>query len=105
LPTKIGNRAAVIIQEGFHDTKDLDGLFSGYQEEKHTWDVAKGPWGYKGVGDGEKLDGQANDTAGKDQHGVYGYGLMSGATTHARRREELTEAPTAQPEGGFAHGS
>jgi formate dehydrogenase major subunit len=89
--------AAVIIQEGFQDTEDLDGLFSGYQEEKHAYDAAKGHWGYEGAGDGQKKDGQPGDAGSKGDHGVHGYGLMGGATSHAKPREELTKAPGGQP--------
>jgi formate dehydrogenase major subunit len=38
--------AAAIIHEDFRDTEDLDGLFSGWDEEKHKYDVDT--WRYAG---------------------------------------------------------
>ncbi len=40
--------AANIIREGFQDTEDLDGFFSGYQSEEGKYDIAT--WQYEGVG-------------------------------------------------------
>jgi formate dehydrogenase major subunit len=39
--------AAAIINEDFKDTEDLDGLFSGYDEEKGSYDPAS--WQYQGA--------------------------------------------------------
>lgn len=39
--------AASIIKEGFQDTEELDGLFSGYQPEKNKYDIAT--WQYEGA--------------------------------------------------------
>ncbi len=41
--------ASTIIDEGFRDTEDLDGLFSGYHGDGRpaTYDAAKGGWGYR----------------------------------------------------------
>ena len=42
--------AALIIEEGFRDTEDLDGLFSGYDGDGATGTTTrdKGHWGYAG---------------------------------------------------------
>src|SRR5579871_7003970 len=40
--------AATIIEEGFQDTEDLDGLFSGYDPDSRHYSAAKGHWGYEG---------------------------------------------------------
>ena len=40
--------AATIVSEEFRDTEDLDGLFSGYDEETGTYD--KSTWAYKRTG-------------------------------------------------------
>ena len=40
--------ASTIIQEGFADTEDLAGIFSGYDHEKRAYDTGKGRWGYAG---------------------------------------------------------
>src|SRR5206468_4007590 len=37
--------ASTLIEEGFQDTEDLDGLFSGYNSETRSYDGAKGHWG------------------------------------------------------------
>jgi formate dehydrogenase major subunit len=41
--------APAIIEEAFRDTEDLDGLFSGWDEEKNQYDVSS--WSYKGMGE------------------------------------------------------
>jgi formate dehydrogenase major subunit len=38
--------ASTIVNEDFRDTEDLDGLFSGFDEEKHSYDVST--WQYEG---------------------------------------------------------
>jgi formate dehydrogenase major subunit len=38
--------AATIIQEGFQDTEDLGGLFSGYDPQRHAYNAKEGHWGY-----------------------------------------------------------
>ncbi len=45
--------ASTIIQEGFHDTEDLAGLFSGYHGDGQTgkYDAREGHWGYEGSPD------------------------------------------------------
>jgi formate dehydrogenase major subunit len=47
--------ASIIIQEGFQDTEDLNGLFSGYQQDKHTYDAGKGHWGYEQKDEGGRM--------------------------------------------------
>src|SRR5947209_5533569 len=87
--------AAVIIQEGFQDTEDLDGLFSGYDQEKQAYNATEGHWGYEGAGDGQNKDDGSGGKKG--EQGVHGPALMGGATSHAAPREELTKAPGGQP--------
>ncbi len=38
--------ATVIIEEGFQDTEDLDGLFSGYESARHAYNATAGHWRY-----------------------------------------------------------
>src|SRR5690349_4789173 len=40
--------ASTIVQEGFKDTEDLEGLFSGYRGNRKTgtYDARRGRWGY-----------------------------------------------------------
>ena len=46
--------APVLIDEGFADTEDLDGLFSGFDPELGTYDDAT--WRYAGTADNEHAD-------------------------------------------------
>jgi formate dehydrogenase major subunit len=91
--------AATIIEEGFEDTEDLHGLFSGYEPEAGKYDASKGHWAYEGSPGGQKGgpgDGP-RDAAQKGEQGVHGYGLMGGATSHATPRQDLTAAPAGRP--------
>src|SRR6476646_4281140 len=40
--------SATIIEEGYRDPEDLDGLFSGYDPDKGKYDESS--WSYEGVG-------------------------------------------------------
>src|SRR6476620_3015569 len=53
--------ASTIIQEGFRDAEDLEGLFSGYHGngETGTYDAQEGHWGYEGS-PGEHVDQARN---------------------------------------------
>ncbi len=42
--------AARIIEEGFQDTEDLAGVFSGYDRESGSYDPHKGHWAYESSG-------------------------------------------------------
>src|SRR3954454_12113838 len=63
--------AATIIGEDFKDTEDLDGLFSGYDEESGSYDPAS--WQYEGtsVGAASGQREQGNPT-GTQSHGAHG---------------------------------
>src|SRR4051812_14418267 len=41
--------ADVLLDEGFGDTEDLGGLFSGYDPQSHSYDPQAGHWGYAGA--------------------------------------------------------
>jgi formate dehydrogenase major subunit len=49
--------AATIIEEGFRDTEDLAGLFSGYHESGETgrYDAQEGHWGYEQKDEGGRM--------------------------------------------------
>jgi formate dehydrogenase major subunit len=70
--------APVIIDEGFQDTEDLDGLFSGWSRDKGTYDTTT--WGYSGMevhaSAGQREMG-ANQGEGAG-HGAHGGGLSHG---------------------------
>ena len=83
--------AAVIVQEGYEDTEDLAGLFSGYDPETRAYDALKGHWGFEGAAEDERDGGEVPKRV---QHGVHGYSLMAGAAPHAKPRGEPTSGPT-----------
>jgi formate dehydrogenase major subunit len=68
----------VIIDEGFQDTEDLDGLFSGFVEEDGLYDL--NTWSYAGTE--EKASAgkreQAADVSGEQAHGAHGITLKRG---------------------------
>ncbi len=39
--------ASTIIEEGFRDTEDLAGLFSGFDQQHESYDAKQGHWGYE----------------------------------------------------------
>ena len=58
--------AATLIQEGFQDTEDLDGLFSGLDPETGVYDAVSGHWGYEGsLGDRDGPDGRDEEASGR----------------------------------------
>ena len=93
--------ASVIIQEGYADTEDLAGLFSGYDRESDSYDAQKGHWGYQGAPSDHPNESPSGDGSGRgDQRseaGVHGYGLMGGATSHSAPRADMTDSPAGEP--------
>jgi formate dehydrogenase major subunit len=70
--------APVIIDEGFQDTEELDGLFSGWQEDKHAYDTTT--WHYSGMEVHDATGAQENGASRGEQagHGAHGAGLKHG---------------------------
>jgi formate dehydrogenase major subunit len=68
----------VIIDEGFQDTEDLDGFFSGFNEEDGLYDLAT--WSYAGTEEkaaaGKRE--QSADVSGHQAHGAHGITLNRG---------------------------
>ncbi len=108
--------AATVVGRDFEDTEDLDGLFSGYDEESGTYDPQS--WAYstaEGQGGSPVDDGPPaaadthgavdegiGDPGGRHEHGAQSAGRGSGeqhgsggpALEHARvRRDETLEDP------------
>jgi formate dehydrogenase major subunit len=70
--------APVIIKEEFRDTEDLDGFFSGWNEQDGAYLVDS--WGYRGTS-GELAAGkheQVGDVSGDQAHGAHGMKLDKG---------------------------
>src|SRR4029453_17734282 len=61
--------APVILDERFEDTEDLDGVFSGWNEEQGRYDFAT--WAYGGTEDESGLSGE-------QAHGAHGMRLAYG---------------------------
>src|SRR5947209_6880373 len=80
--------ASVIIQEGFEDTEDLAGLFSGFDRAHGSYDAHEGHWGYQGSADGQRRPERSQL---KKAHGVHGDSLMGGSPAHDSARAELTD--------------
>jgi len=92
--------ASAIIEEGFRDTEDLDGLFSGYHPESHSYDPEAGRWAFEDSGEGAadtgpgQPGGQSQTKSAEGQHGVHGYGLMGvGASPREPRRDPTLQHP------------
>ena len=62
---KTYTNAATIVTEDFQDTEDLDGLFSGWDEEREAYDPSS--WAYAG-------DSPHAPVAGEQAHGAHGGG-------------------------------
>ena len=70
--------AAVILKEEFQDTEELDGFFSGWNEDDGAYEVDS--WGYRGTS-GELGAGkheQVGDVSGDQAHGAHGMSLEKG---------------------------
>ena len=79
--------ASTIIQEGYRDTEDLEGLFSGYHGEAQPghYDAAEGHWGYAGSSSEADAD-KPGEESQKEEPGIHGHGIQGGATAHAAPR-------------------
>jgi formate dehydrogenase major subunit len=86
--------AATIVQEGYRDTEDLDGLFSGYQGDRRTghYDAMQGRWGYAGSPEHEEEWTGATPMyrMHREELGMHGHSLDSGPTAHAGTRREMS---------------
>jgi formate dehydrogenase major subunit len=70
--------APVILKDEVETPADLDGLFSGFNEDDQLYEVAS--WGYKGTS-GELTAGkheQSGDVSGNQAHGAHGMKLERG---------------------------
>jgi formate dehydrogenase major subunit len=83
--------AATIVSDDYVDASDGDGLFSGFDQESHTYDTAS--WQYVGQEDQEHQSGSAEshvrrETASALQHEAHG-----GATYAHPLRDETLQHP------------
>ena len=82
--------ASTIIEDGFQDTEDLDGLFSGYDAEGREYERGKAAWGYKGsTAIRKRKEGLAKQKKSqKGNKGMHGPGIMGGASHHGSKRRD-----------------
>ncbi len=92
--------ASTIIQEGFQDTDDLAGLFSGYRGDGQSgkYDAVEGRWGYEG----SRSEAQRGSEGGeggsqKGEQGMHGHSLQGGAPSQATSLEDMTTGPGGDP--------
>jgi formate dehydrogenase major subunit len=78
--------AAVIINEDFKDTEDLDGLFSGWQADEGRYDISS--WQYSGM--------DAHPAAGLHEQGSSVGGRYGGAGGHLAHGQPPEEDETLQ---------
>ena len=96
--------ASTIVQEGFKDTEDLGGLFSGYHGNRKTgtYDAREGRWGYARATAAEDEDEWRGTSPMyvmlRQALGIYGHSIDAGAPCHSGPRGEVT----AVVEGGPA---
>src|SRR6516225_9652632 len=95
--------ASTIIEEGFRDTEDLAGLFSGFDPQDDSYDARQGHWGYEECGNGRHAEqGGAEDTpqakSAKGRWGLHGHGCDGNAKPHTSPCKDTTAQrdPTLQ---------
>jgi formate dehydrogenase major subunit len=70
---KAYTNAATIVGEQFADTEDLDGLFSGWEQDERRYDAAS--WQYEGAGpDAGAAKREHGAAVGEQSHGAHGAG-------------------------------
>ena len=75
--------APVIIDEGYQDTEDLDGLFSGWDRKRGTYETTT--WQYSGM---EVHSSAGQRELGANQGEGAGHGAHGGALSHGEPPEE-----------------
>src|SRR5258708_2985485 len=87
--------APVIIDDGFRDTEDLAGLFSGYRGDGATgkYDAKEGHWGYEGSQ--SEQSGAGSGPRQKEQPGVHGHAHQAGAPVQSESRQSMHQ-PSGQ---------
>ena len=103
--------ASTLVGEGFEDTEDLGGIFSGFDHKERAYQAGKGKWHYEGSESDKKHAGKPTGDKGPEaqgpggpgpagsgdreegmQQGLHGPGMMGGASTHETKRSDTTSA-------------
>jgi formate dehydrogenase major subunit len=96
--------ASTIIEEGFRDTEDLEGLFSGFDPKDDSYDPKQGNWGYektanRAAAEQDGLNDMPQAKSEKGRHGLHGHGIDGNAEPYTSRCKDKTAAqrdPTLQ---------
>jgi formate dehydrogenase major subunit len=92
--------ASTIIEEGFEDTEDLEGLFSGFDPQGDCYDPRQGDWGYEKCADDPAVkrgsDQMPLAKSAKGRHGLHGHGLEGNAEAFTSPCKDST-APERDP--------
>jgi formate dehydrogenase major subunit len=93
--------ASVIIEQGFQDTEDLEGLFSGFDQRNDSYSPRQGQWGYENSErsgrDASEDTPQAKSAKGRD--GLHGHGMDGNAepfTSPCADTQAVERDPTLQ---------
>jgi formate dehydrogenase major subunit len=87
--------ASTIIEEGFQDTEDLAGLFSGFEPQDNAYDGKQGHWGYEESKNGDQAhqDGPEHTPQAKSlkgRHGLHGHGIDGNAEPYTSPYKDMT---------------
>jgi formate dehydrogenase major subunit len=93
--------ASTIIEEGFQDTEDLAGLFSGFDQQHESYDSKQGHWGFEKSGNGHaEQDGSEHAAQAKSaKDGGQGHSLQGSdepRTSPAKDTANAQRDPTLQ---------
>ncbi|MBV8487359.1 MAG: molybdopterin-dependent oxidoreductase, partial [Planctomycetaceae bacterium] len=81
--------ASTIIEEGYRDTEDLAGLFSGFDRATDSYDPQQGHWGYEGLSGGQDKGAKCQKKLQTGQHGLHGHGIDGNASAHPSAPEDV----------------
>jgi len=88
--------ASTIIEEGFRDTEDMAGLFSGFDQQREAYDARQGHWGYDESRNGQPgQDGfqhAPEATSARDPHGRHGHCLDGNGEPYTSPYKDMTDA-------------
>src|ERR1700760_3565071 len=85
--------ASRIIEEGFEDSEDLAGLFSGFDQQHEAYDSKQGHWGFEQPHDGEQ-EGATQEGHAQGGHGHSKQGSGSTKTLPQTDDETAPRDPT-----------
>ena len=95
--------ASTIVEEGFEDTEDLAGLFSGFDQQSDSYDPRQGHWGYEESGSGDQALKDSDDTPqakfAKGRCGLHGHAMDGNArpyTSPCKNMAHTHRDPTLQ---------